>query len=287
MQLDLSESSRDAWKNFLNNRDNSGHAERNLIGQSIDTHVAACLRSATEMTQRLKKDLWDLKPAVILEIGSSTGLNCIALQKMFPESVVYGIEPEEEAVSVAVKMTSAMDSKTPVFFKGVGEDIPLADGSVDLIVCHTVIEHVIDVHQVICEFSRLLSPKGVDHLDAPNYLWPYEPHLQIWTIPLFGKSFVAMTAKLQGKGEKTDFLNHLQFVTPFQLEKSFRECNLNWENRVVQKFFNLSEDAASIKQYKMAATFIGLLHKIKLGRAVVTFLTFTGIYPSVMYTLRK
>ena len=287
MKLDLTISSRNAWKTFLNNLDNKGHTERNLIGQSIDSHVLACFQSAVEMTQRLKKDLGDFKPAVILEIGSSTGLNCIALQKMYPDSIVYGIEPEDEAVSVALQMTDTLEAKMPVFLKGVGEDIPLADGTVDLIICHTVIEHVKNVHQVISEFSRLLSPKGIAHLDAPNYIWPYEPHLQIWTIPLFGKSFVAMTAKLQGKKEQVGFLSHLQFVTPFQLEKSFRDCNLNWENRVIQKFHRITEDGASVKQYKLAGSIIGFLNKIKLGKVVSFILIFTGIYPSVMYTIRK
>lgn len=287
MHLDMTESSRNAWKTFLNNQDNSGHTERNLIGHTIESHVSACFRSALEMTQRLRKDLGNFKPAVILEVGSSTGLNCIALQNLYPDSIVYGIEPEEEAVSVAVKMAAMLEGNIPVFLHGVGEDVPLADKSVDLIVCHTVIEHVNDVHQVISEFSGLLSPNGVVHLDAPNYIWPYEPHLQIWTIPLLGKKFVAVTAKLQGKQEQIAFLNHLKFVTPFQLERSFRKYEFNWENRVSRKFLEVAQGGSSVKKYKIAAGVMSFLLKIWIGKAVAAFCIFTGIYPSVMYTLRK
>ena len=86
------------------------------------------------------------------------------------------------------------------------ESIPLLDQSVDLIVCHTVIKHAQNVSQLISEVARTLSEPGFVHLEAPNYLWFYEPHLQIWTIPKLGKSFVKLCAHLQAKDSNVLFL---------------------------------------------------------------------------------
>jgi len=287
--MKLTNQARLAWLEFLGNQANHGHLNRQMSGADIEAHVQACWNSSLATAKRVQFELPDITPKRILEIGSSTGLNCFALQHIYPSAEVIGIEPEQEAVKTATSLIEASTANQPTFLVGFGEDIPLESSTFDLIICHTVIEHVANVGKVISEASRLLSKTGILHLEAPNYIWPHEPHLNIWTIPLLGKGFVGMTAKLLGKAEQVEFLEHLKFVTPFRLEHHFRASGLKWENRVQRKFLDLVDNSNSIdiKRYRMAAVFIGWLGKLRIGTAVAGLLVRAGLYPSVMYTLQK
>lgn len=282
----LNNSSRHLWSLFLNNETNLGHASRPLHGDDIDAHVKTCWLSAQETVARVKKQIEPLEPRTILEVGASTGLNCYALAKLFDGSQVWGVEPETQAVEVARSM-KVTEGLSPNIIEGVGENIPLPNESVDLILCHTVIEHVRDVPKVISEMNRVLTPGGVIHLEAPNYIWPFEPHLGVWCIPLLGKRFVKFCATIQGRGRLTNFLNHLQFVHPIYLEKLFNKHSLQFKNRSIDKIESVFLEAADIKQYKKLAKLLITLRTIGLDRLVVKLLRTFRIYPSVLYTIRK
>ncbi len=286
--MKLDECSREAWCTFLGNEKNLGHTSRSLVGDSIDSHVDACWNSALQTVQRIQHDLPELVPKCILEVGASSGLNCLALQKQWPQSKVLGIEPEVVAVKAAEAMAISIEGPTPKFIVGVGEHLPLENGSVDLIVCHTVIEHVKDVDAVISEMARVLSPNGVIHLEAPNYVWPHEPHLGIWCLPLLGKASVRLAAKLQRKGEEVPFLEHLQFVTPSRLEAIFARHDLAWDNRVQGKLQQvLCGESNHIKAYRRAAGLIRMFGYTGFGQLLLRFILWANLYPSLLYTCRN
>ena len=286
--MKLDDNARQAWVAFLTNAENLGHAERALAGDGIDEHVEACRQSALLTAQRIGQDLPGHEPRCILEVGASTGLNCFALQQLWPHARVIGIEPEVPAVRAAQAMAQMAQKGAPEFIVGYGESLPLPDGSVDLIVCHTVIEHVRDVDAVVAEMARVLSPHGALHLEAPNYAWPYEPHLGIWCLPLLGKPGVRLAAMLQGKKNQTGFLGHLQFVTSGRIEVAFRDNGLAWENRVRAKLERaLDGDASQIKAYRRVSALLRLLASAGLSGLLVRFVMWSKLYPSVLYTVRK
>ncbi|MES2662043.1 MAG: class I SAM-dependent methyltransferase [Pseudomonadota bacterium] len=286
--MKLTESSQNAWYNFLANQDNYGHADRKLQAQDINSHVQTCWHSALSTANRIRSDLNNFEPRRILEIGSSTGLNCFALQTIYPHTEIIGIEPEHEAVVTAHSMTTQSNKRAPIFSQGYGEKLSIEDASVDLIICHTVIEHVQDVEKVIQEMARVLAPGGYVHLEAPNYFWPYEPHLRIWCLPLLGKASVNFMGKLQGQKRNLNFLNHLQFVTPWRLEKCFKQNGLDWNNRVKQKLVNsLQGNTSQVKAYKRIAMMLRLIKKIGLEQLLIKIVMRAAFYPSVLYTLHK
>lgn len=276
-----------AWSFFLANESNHGHAKRVLSGENIDAHVQACWRSAQTTVQRVIAELPDLAPKRILEIGSSAGLNCFALQQRFPNAEVIGIEPEQQAVAVATAMINSSSKPHPQFRQGLGEQLQLQDGSIDLIVCHTVIEHVNNVEAVVKEMARVLSQKGFVHLEAPNYRFPYEPHLKIYTVPLFGKGFVKLTALLQGKWRQRNFVNHLKFVTSGSLEKQFNKYGLSWHNRAIDKLQAAANGCGEIRKYRKIAKILNHLQRIGVAPLIIALISKLGIYPSVLYTLHK
>ncbi|ODU31807.1 MAG: hypothetical protein ABS93_00515 [Thiobacillus sp. SCN 62-729] len=198
-----------------------------------------------------------------------------------------GIEPEHEAVNAALAMRKTDQTPQPHFEQGFGEYLPLPDSGVDLIVCHTVIEHVNDVEAVVREMARVLSPIGAIHLDAPNYRFPYEPHLGIFTIPALGKAFVKFTALLQGRWSQRNFVNHLKFVTPGTLQRQFRKYGLQWHNRAIDKLQAAASGNADIQKYRMIAKLLNALQRLGIASLIVSTISVLGLYPSVLYTLRK
>ncbi len=285
--MDISQQEREAWQVFLGNQDNRGHASRELSGPDIDSHVNACWKSAMATAIRVKSDLPTLYPKRILEIGCSAGLNCYALQKVYPNAEVLGVEPEREAINVAKAKLYDGLANQPIFQQGYGEQLPLQDRSVDLIVCHTVIEHVNDVEAVIGEMARVLSPSGAVHLDAPNYRFPYEPHLEIFTIPELGKGFVKFTALMQGRWEQRHFVNHLKFVTPSMLQRHFKKHGLLWHNRALDKLKAAVKGEGEIKKYRAISRLLNLLSRLGIGPLIIFTIGALGLYPSVLFTLRK
>lgn len=276
-----------AWQKWVDLTQSRCHLHFKLEGGTIESHIETCLQSSRATIDRISKDLpSNFKPRRILEIGASVGFNSLALAEQFKAAKVYSVEPDAEAVEVALAMASDFSlDYTPIC--GFGEQLDYPDDYFDLILCHTVIEHVDNVPAVVAEMARIVSSKGLIHLEAPNYFWPYEPHLGVWCIPLLGKSLLKVMSWLQGKSRDNWYVGHLKFVTPFSLEREFRKNKLLWENRVEKKISGLVDGSSDIKLYHRASRLVKIFSKFGLIRIVVFLVIRTGLYPSVMYTLNK
>lgn len=275
------------WEIWLKLTRQRCHMHYALEGDDILSHIVICSRAAQTKMEQLITDLPEsFQPRRILEVGASVGFNSLALAALYPSAEVYSIEPDAEAVRVASCMAADRGvSYTPC--KGVGEALPFSDASFDLIICHTVIEHVNDVELVIAEMTRVMSDDGIIHLEAPNYLWPHEPHLDIWCLPILGKAGVRLAAKFQGKSAEGWFVDHLQFVTPFQLTAIFNNNGLSWDNRFRKKIGDALAGRADIKHYTLLARLLFICEKLKIGRFIAAAAVRSGIYPSVLYTVYK
>ncbi|AMW34718.1 class I SAM-dependent methyltransferase [Haematospirillum jordaniae] len=102
-----------------------------MEGGTLETHIAASYASATLTTARVGEGL-DTVPSEILEVGCSTGFNCIALARQFPSAEVHGIEPDGEAVAVAQSMAKAANVKNVYFRQGIGENLPFEAGTLSI-----------------------------------------------------------------------------------------------------------------------------------------------------------
>ncbi len=277
-----------AWQALLEPHANRGHVRRDLYGPTIESHVAACYDSAIATAERVRGLAGASPPKRALEVGSSAGLNCIALQAAFPLAEVVGIEPELEACAAARETAVSWGADRCVFVRGVGEHLPFHDGAFDLIVCHTVIEHVSDVEKVIREMARVLAPQGMITLEAPNYLWPREPHLGIWCIPLLGKASIKAMARLQGAGEReTSFVDHLQLVHPRMLEQCFARSGLRWHNTVRDKIVAVGRGTDGVKAYRRIVPLLRTFDRLGLVERAADLALATRLHPRSTYTLTK
>src|SRR5713101_4863722 len=89
-----------------------------------------------------------------LDVGCGGGLLAEEFARLGCQ--VTGVDPSEPSLATARKHTqqSGLDITYQV---GVGEHLPFADASFDIVICCDVLEHVDDVAQVIQEISRVLT----------------------------------------------------------------------------------------------------------------------------------
>lgn len=276
-----------AWEDWIEVTRSRCHLHFELEGGSLDCHVAAGRDVSRHTAARIGEDLPGV-PCAILEVGSSVGFNCLALSERFPDARIVGIEPDREACAVATAMSTDSGAANVQFIQGVGESLPFPEATFDWIVCHTVIEHVSDVDACIAEMARVLRVGGCLHLDAPNYLWPWEPHLCIVMPPLCPKPLMRLLARLQGAGAHVDYAEHLKLVYPAWIERRFARHGLTWINRVESKLrLAASGERRHIAAYGRAARLLSVLQSVGLARWVIGILLRTRLYPSLLYTACK
>jgi 2-polyprenyl-6-hydroxyphenyl methylase/3-demethylubiquinone-9 3-methyltransferase len=83
---------------------------------------------------------------------------------------VTGIDPAEKAIAIAQRH-AASQSFSIEYLVARGEALPLADGSMDYVVCVDVLEHVANLGEVINEVRRVLKPGGLFLFDTINLTW--------------------------------------------------------------------------------------------------------------------
>lgn len=110
---------------------------------------------------------------VILENGCGVGAY---LSRLAPDAeFAVGLEVELERGAEALKLC---ESKSPqgAVINAVGEELPFAAESFDLILSHEVLEHVADDRKCVEEIVRTLKPGGRLVLFVPNRGYPFETH---------------------------------------------------------------------------------------------------------------
>lgn len=276
-----------AWEHWITVTRSRCHLHFELEGGSLDRHIAVGIEVGRRAAARIAGDMSG-QPAAILEVGSSVGFNCLALAERFPTASVVGIEPDGEACAVANAMAADFGIANVRFMQGVGEYLPFPEDSIDWIVCHTVIEHVNDVDACIAEMARVLRLGGCLHLEAPNYLFPWEPHLKIVMPPLCPKPLMRLLARMQGAGTNVSYAEHLKLVHPAWIERRFASHGLHWVNRVERKLqLAASGKSCQIVSYRRAAKLLGVLQTLGLSNWLISALLQLRFYPSILYTACK
>lgn len=106
--------------------------------------------------------LADLKPGdVVVDLGSGAGFDCfLAARRVGPEGRVIGVDMTPEMVDHA-RALAERDGFTNVEFRlGEIENLPVADGSADMVISNCVINLSPDKPRVFAEALRVLKPGG-------------------------------------------------------------------------------------------------------------------------------
>ncbi len=98
---------------------------------------------------------------VVLDLGSGGGLDCFMAAKLVgPEGRVIGIDMTDEMLDRATKNAERLGIENVEFRRGLIEDLPVEDKSVDVIISNCVINLSPDKPAVLNEAFRALRPGG-------------------------------------------------------------------------------------------------------------------------------
>ncbi len=104
----------------------------------------------------------ELRPGeVVLDLGSGAGIDVLlSARRVGAEGFVYGIDMTDEMLELARKHQREAGVTNVEFRKGVIEDIPIADATVDVVISNCVINLSADKKAVFSEMARILRPGG-------------------------------------------------------------------------------------------------------------------------------
>ena len=165
---------------------------------------------------------WKLpQDAKILDLGSGVGNFVVACRTQGLRA--FGVEPDRigQGSSLTSLRIARQRLDSPAFAAAVGEQLPFADATFDLVVLDQVIEHVSDQSRVLAEAFRVLKPGGTMYVACPNYLRFYEPHYKIWFLPLMPKFLGALYLRLRSRDPV--LLNQLKYTTNSRVRKLLKK----------------------------------------------------------------
>jgi len=98
---------------------------------------------------------------VVLDLGSGGGIDVLlSAKRVGPTGKAYGLDMTDEMLALARENQRKAGVGNVEFLKGEIEDIPLPEGSVDVIISNCVINLSADKDRVLREAFRVLKPGG-------------------------------------------------------------------------------------------------------------------------------
>jgi SAM-dependent methyltransferase len=185
------------------------------------------LRDDGETVLQAIAEFWTAQPgACVLDIGSGVGSFVVACRKRGFRA--FGIEPDRigQGGRISSIQIARRRLESQVFAVGIGERLPFADRSFDLVTMNQVMEHVSEQAAVLQEALRVLKDGGAIYIASPNYLRFYEPHYKIKWFPLLPKFLGHWYLKLRGRDPV--LLDQLTYTTNTRLRALFRRLGAEY-----------------------------------------------------------
>jgi len=114
----------------------------------------------------------------VLDLGSGGGIDVLlSARRVGPTGFAYGVDMTDEMLELARGNAAKAGASNVEFLKGIIEDVPLPDGSVDVVISNCVINLSTDKRKVINEMYRVLVPGGrigISDVVAEDHLTPAE-----------------------------------------------------------------------------------------------------------------
>jgi SAM-dependent methyltransferase len=188
----------------------------------------------------------------ILDVGSGKGLLLKKLQKNYPNSHLYGVEPSRNALKFFHKFFP--DVK---IFEGVFEESPFLDKKFNLVVSNGVLEHVPNPVDFLKKIRRCVAENGFLYIGVPNFknnpadLFTYD-HLSRFTPDSINVAFQLAGFEIVAS-KVSDRRVPMWFVLKSVSEKNISELKIDIQNSVAVVEKSLSDIEAFFKSYQQAA----------------------------------
>jgi arsenite methyltransferase len=119
-------------------------------------------RAAMPSQQDMLKDYLSAIPfpenAVVLEVGCGTGPVCRVLAQWPNVARVIGVEPSSALLAKAHELSAGISGIE--YEEGDGKSLRFVDGTIDVVILHTILTHVPEPKSILDEAFRVLKPGG-------------------------------------------------------------------------------------------------------------------------------
>lgn len=115
------------------------------------------LARALDDLQRLAPDL--PQDGVLLDIGTGHGYSLLELARRLRPAQIHAVDPDPDFASRCAATRAACPVGVQIH-QAHAERLPLADASVDLVLCHQTLHHIVDQAAALAEMRRVLKPGG-------------------------------------------------------------------------------------------------------------------------------
>lgn len=213
-------------------------------------------------------------PAVVsgtwLDIGCGSGLIASELARHVKE--IHGLDPEPWDRWPVLSTEHSNLHFHAGSFRDLPDDLPL--GSVDVVICNQVYEHVDSPAELLSQLHLVLKPGGVCYFAGPNLLWPIEPHVFWPFVHWLPRTSAKSVMKLLGSNQ-ADELDAFS-VSCWRLRSWFRSNGFEVRNGLRARIVASLRSAGRI----WVATWIGLVPGF-------LFVLAEPVAPGLVYLLRK
>jgi arsenite methyltransferase len=97
----------------------------------------------------------------VLDLGSGGGIDVIlSAKRVGPTGKAFGLDMTDEMLALARHNAEEAGVHNAIFLKGLMEDVPLPDASVDVVISNCVINLSTDKAAVLTELARVLRRRG-------------------------------------------------------------------------------------------------------------------------------
>lgn len=228
----------------------------------------------------------------ILDAGCSMGGLLFSLEKNKKFELIAGFDIDRSAVDMAIEYKELNNIQNVDIKCGSALKIPFDDNTFDIVLLKDVAEHLDNEDNfkvALNECNRVLKNDGLIFIEAPNYHFPYEPHLKMIKIPYYSnKRIIRFLAHIFKKNKQ--FVDQLNFTTPGMLKKQLSNTgfysiiDIYDDYRLKWKIDNIKHSSTS---NKLVDTVLTTLSKLRLSTLMILLLRKTRMYPILWFIARK
>ena len=188
--------------------------------QALMLHEPSRRAKARKMASVLEHFLGrsDLEGLRVLDVGCSGGIVADELTSRGARPIGVDID-----VPGLVQAEQRFGGRIP-FLCADSEQLPFATGSLDVVICNHVYEHVVDPAKLFAELRRVLAPNGVAYLGLGNRLGVMEPHYRLPFLSWLPRGLAHRYVRATGRAESY----HEAFTTWSGLRRLLRDFSV-WD----------------------------------------------------------
>lgn len=118
----------------------------------------------------------------VLDSGCGGGGTALSIAE--ESSLAIGLDLDGRFVGSGTRLAAEKGIARAGFVQGNGQSLPFQDGAFDLVLSHSVIEHVLDARAYLAECHRVLKPGGILYLSTAPFQSLAGAHLPRLLVPV-------------------------------------------------------------------------------------------------------